>query len=201
MNCSMVFESAGISRRWSPTQIDRCQVVHHRSVGSLFNQPSPKEKKRERLNATSIENPLTELQIGPKTSENSAILRHSPYENLPFIMNPTSPNINASSINNSFAFSLFYHFYQPDLFNCSSCNIFKSHWIFIVLQQYISPDTIKFRISFIWANCKWHYSFFHSSLTTNIGQYVTVICHRKYVKQTFQTVYYLSHRFIVTRLL
>ena len=70
-----------------------------------FQPTESKRNKRERLNATSIENPSKALPIGLKTSENSAVLRHSPYKNLPFIMDPSSPFINASSINNSVSLS------------------------------------------------------------------------------------------------
>ena len=43
MNCSNILKIAGSWSRLSPKQIDCCQVVQRRSVGSLFNQLSPKE--------------------------------------------------------------------------------------------------------------------------------------------------------------
>ena len=53
------------------------------------------------MNAPTIENTYTALTTVPKTSENSSVLRISPNKNLPFIMDPTSPFINSSSINNT----------------------------------------------------------------------------------------------------
>ena len=70
-----------------------------------FQQTEAKRNKRERGNASSIENASTEVPTAPKTSENSAILRLSLYENLPFIMDPTSSFINASLINNTVSLS------------------------------------------------------------------------------------------------
>lgn len=96
----MVLESTGISRRWSSTQINRCRVIHYYSVRSLFNLPSPK-KQAWRLNATLIENPLTALPTGPKTSVNNAVLKYSFNDNIHYIINHTLPFINASFINNS----------------------------------------------------------------------------------------------------
>ena len=57
------------------------------------------------MNAPTIKNTYTATATVPKTSENSAVLRISPYENLPFIMDPTLPFINACSINNTVSLS------------------------------------------------------------------------------------------------
>ena len=71
-----------------------------------FQPTEAKRNKRERVNAPSIENTSTALPILPKTSENSANLRLTTYENLPPIMDPTSPFINAIPFNYTVSLSL-----------------------------------------------------------------------------------------------
>ena len=66
-----------------------------------FQPTEAKQNNRERVNAPSIENTSTVLPTLPKTSENSADLRLTTYENLPPIMDPTSPFINAFPFNNT----------------------------------------------------------------------------------------------------
>ena len=66
-----------------------------------FQPTEAKQNKRERVNAPSIENTSTALPTLPKTSENTADLRLTTFENLPPIMDPTSPFINAFPFNNT----------------------------------------------------------------------------------------------------
>ena len=69
-------------------------------------QPTEAERnRRERVNAPSIENTSTALPTLPKMSKNSADLRLTTYENLPPIMDFTSPIINAYPFNNTVSLS------------------------------------------------------------------------------------------------
>ena len=70
-----------------------------------FQPTETKRSKRERVNALSIENTSTALPTFPKTSENSADFRLTTYENLPPIMDPTSPFIKAFPFNNTVSLS------------------------------------------------------------------------------------------------
>ena len=70
-----------------------------------FQPTEAKRNERERVNAPSIENTSTALPTLSKTSENSEDLRLTTYENLPPIMDLTSPFINALPFNNNVSLS------------------------------------------------------------------------------------------------
>ena len=66
-----------------------------------FLPTKPKRNKCQRVNPPSIEKTSSAKPTAPRNSENSADLRPSTYENLPSIMDPTSPFINAFPINDT----------------------------------------------------------------------------------------------------
>ena len=66
-----------------------------------FQPTKPKRNKCERINPPSMEKTSSPKPTAPSNSENSADRRPSTYENLPSIMDPTSPFINAFPINDT----------------------------------------------------------------------------------------------------
>ena len=106
-----------------------------------FQPTEAKRNKRERVNAPKIEYTYIALPTVPKTSKNISILRISPYENLPFILDPTSPFINALSINNTVSLS-------PSSMNCTN-------------QTYLNVSPVKYS-----SRTKYSYSYSNTLLST-----------------------------------
>ena len=64
-----------------------------------------KRNKRKRMNEPSIKETSSAIPIVLEKNENSADFQLTTYENLPRIMDPTSPFINAYPINNTVSLS------------------------------------------------------------------------------------------------
>ena len=69
-----------------------------------FQPTETNQNKRKRLNAPSLEKTSFAILTVPDKSEHSADTRLTTYENLAPIMDPTSPFINTSLINNTVTF-------------------------------------------------------------------------------------------------